>query len=95
MADETTLPQWGYKADGSAKIFDLKAGESLPKGWSADPTVIKDERKRTANYLSGIRPEGDIETPAEDAPAEEPALVEDVKAEAPAPKAPRRAPSNG
>ena len=29
------FPTWGYKADGSAQIFDLKAGEDLPEGWSA------------------------------------------------------------
>lgn len=46
-------PAWGYKPDGAARIFD---DGILPKGWSADPLVIKDETKRTAEWLSGIRP---------------------------------------
>jgi hypothetical protein len=30
----TSFPTWGYKADGSERLFDLKEGESLPDGWS-------------------------------------------------------------
>jgi hypothetical protein len=28
------IPTWGYKSDGTAKIFDLEEGEDLPDGWS-------------------------------------------------------------
>jgi hypothetical protein len=31
------IPTWGYKSDGSAEIFDLKEGESLPDGWADRP----------------------------------------------------------
>jgi hypothetical protein len=31
------IPTWGYKSDGSAKIFDLEEGEDLPDGWSDRP----------------------------------------------------------
>ncbi len=34
MADEL-FPTWGYKPDGSAKIFNLREeDEDLPEGWS-------------------------------------------------------------
>ena len=34
MADEI-FPTWGYKADGSAQIFNLREeDEDLPEGWS-------------------------------------------------------------
>jgi hypothetical protein len=32
-----TFPTYGYKDDGSAQIFDLKEGESLPAGWEPTP----------------------------------------------------------
>jgi len=31
---EKIIPTWGYKSDGTAKIFDLEEGENLPDGWS-------------------------------------------------------------
>jgi hypothetical protein len=34
---EKIIPIWGYKSDGTAKIFDLKEGENLPEGWSDRP----------------------------------------------------------
>ena len=37
MADEAkTIPTFGYRK-GEAKIFDLKPGEKLPKGWAERP----------------------------------------------------------
>ena len=35
MSDKVT-PTWGYKGD-EAKLFNLKEGEKLPKGWSDAP----------------------------------------------------------
>jgi hypothetical protein len=32
--EQKIFPTWGYKADGSERLFDLKEGESLPDGWS-------------------------------------------------------------
>lgn len=44
--------QWGYRADGSARIFDLEDGDSLPAGWLDSPDCIEDESRRTAEVLS-------------------------------------------
>jgi hypothetical protein len=33
------IPTWGYKPDGTAKIFDLEEGETLPEGWSDRPEL--------------------------------------------------------
>jgi hypothetical protein len=33
------IPTWGYRSDGSAKIFDLEEGEILPDGWSDRPEL--------------------------------------------------------
>ena len=54
-------PTWGYRPDGSARIFDLEDGESLPAGWSDTPEVIEDESRRTAEAVSEAlrRPVGD------------------------------------
>lgn len=38
MSDETT-PTWGY-SKRDARIFDLKEGESLPKGYHAHPAMV-------------------------------------------------------
>lgn len=42
MSDDVkTTPTWGYgKKD--AKIFDLKDGESLPKGYYDSPVVMEE-----------------------------------------------------
>jgi hypothetical protein len=34
---EKIIPTWGYKSDGTAKIFDLEEGENLPEGWANRP----------------------------------------------------------
>lgn len=39
MADEQTIPTWGYSAT-DAKIFDLKPGESLPDGFFDHPAKV-------------------------------------------------------
>jgi len=31
------VPPWGYSKSGEAKLFDLKPGEKLPKGWLDTP----------------------------------------------------------
>jgi len=36
---EKIIPTWGYKSDGTAKIFDLEEGENLPDGWSDRPEL--------------------------------------------------------
>lgn len=50
--DDTSNPTWGYKADGSAEIFDLAPGEGLPAGWDASPSVITDPDYATAEALT-------------------------------------------
>jgi hypothetical protein len=40
MADEKTVPTWGYGKKG-AQIFDLKEGESLPRGFYDHPDKVK------------------------------------------------------
>ncbi|UVO33956.1 hypothetical protein KUL72_20800 [Bradyrhizobium arachidis] len=38
MEDEAkTTPTWGYHKTKEPKIFDLKDGESLPRGWADVP----------------------------------------------------------
>ena len=37
--EEKIFQTWGYKPDGSAQIFDLREGESLPDGWSDRPEL--------------------------------------------------------
>lgn len=52
MDTPETIPTWGYKPDGSAKIFDLTLGEGLPDGWSTSPSVITDPELATADALT-------------------------------------------
>lgn len=41
MSDEDkTIPTWGYGKKG-AQIFDLKEGESLPRGFYDHPDKVK------------------------------------------------------
>ena len=46
---DNTTPTWGYKPDGSADIFNLSLGESLPDGWSTSPACIVDPALATAD----------------------------------------------
>jgi hypothetical protein len=34
---EQTIPTWGYHARQPARVFELKPGEALPKGWRDRP----------------------------------------------------------
>ncbi len=43
---------WGYKPDGSARVFALRHDESLPKEWSIDVMVIEKPEHRTGERLS-------------------------------------------
>lgn len=43
---------WGYKADGSARVFALTADEMLPDEWSEKLSVIDDPMKRTAEWVT-------------------------------------------
>lgn len=52
MDTTETLPTWGYKPDGSAQIFPLSPGETLPEGWSTSPSVIEDPALATAEALT-------------------------------------------
>lgn len=52
MTDLPLYPNMGYKADGSAWIFQLPPGAPLPEGWSPDPNVISDPAKRSAEAIS-------------------------------------------
>lgn len=47
-----TSKLWGYKPDGSSRLFIVGDGEKLPDGWSPDVAVIKDESKRTGESVS-------------------------------------------
>lgn len=49
---DNTVPTWGYKPCGEARIFRLGLGEDLPEGWSATPDVITDPAKATAEALT-------------------------------------------
>lgn len=46
------MRKWGYRADGSAHVFDLSDGGKLPPGWDEDLNVIADPAKRTGDALS-------------------------------------------
>jgi hypothetical protein len=52
MTGSETTPTWGYRPDGSAEIFDLGPGETLPEGWHPSPDVITDPARATAEALS-------------------------------------------
>lgn len=43
---------WGYKPDGSARVFRLNPGDELPPGWSDNVYVIEDHTRRTGEALS-------------------------------------------
>lgn len=51
MSDEL-IPTWGYHHKGGPKLFNLRAGESLPKGYSDTPyppkseTVVADDNEQ-------------------------------------------------
>jgi len=61
-------PTWGYKSDGSAQIFDLKEGESLPDGWS---TQLEPWNHPNSRHLHT--------RPAEQPTQEEPGAVDDTQ----------------
>ena len=52
MSEAAIHPTWGYRPDGSARIFDLGPGEDLPDGWHPSPDVITDPARATAEALS-------------------------------------------
>lgn len=55
MADElNTSPTWGYHKTKSPKIFDLKDGESLPKGWADTPAAFEVEEAPTTDLLPPV-----------------------------------------
>lgn len=41
--EEKTIPTWGYHETEQPRIFDLKEGESLPKGWEDSPAAFEDD----------------------------------------------------
>lgn len=43
---------WGYKPDGSARVFALRHDETIPKEWSTDVMVIEKPEHRTGERLS-------------------------------------------
>jgi hypothetical protein len=48
MSDEDkTIPTWGYGKKG-AQIFDLKEGESLPKGYYDSPVAMEEAETNPA-----------------------------------------------
>lgn len=60
MSDvEKTMPTWGYSRL-DAKIFDLKEGEGLPKGYYDSPVAMEEaetqpeETKSEADKDSGL-----------------------------------------
>jgi multidrug resistance efflux pump len=79
MDTTETIPTWGYKADGSAKIFDLAPGAALPEGWSVSPTVITDPALATADALT-MRATGLTFAHAVEEPASEPSAVDELLA---------------
>ena len=45
--DEGLIPTWGYHHKGGPKLFNLRAGESLPKGYSDRPYPPKLDKGKT------------------------------------------------
>jgi hypothetical protein len=43
---------WGYRPDGSARVFRLNPGDELPPGWSDNVHVIQDFTLKTGERLS-------------------------------------------
>jgi hypothetical protein len=43
---------WGYKPDGSARVFRLNPGDELPPGWTDNVYVIQAPELRTGDALS-------------------------------------------
>ena len=41
MADEKTVPTWGYHRSKQPQIFELKEGENLPRGFYDHPDKVK------------------------------------------------------
>lgn len=78
MDTPETVPTWGYQPDGSAKIFDLAIGETLPEGWSASPAVIEDPSLATAEALTARAAGRAYPAPAQAMPGE--VAVRDVAA---------------
>jgi hypothetical protein len=69
---EKIIPTWGYKSDGTAKIFDLEEGENLPEGWSDRPEPW--HHPNTAHLYK--RPEGR----AKEVNLKEPSTIEELEA---------------
>ena len=49
---DTTIPTWGYRPNGDARIFDLAPGQALPEGWEASPACITDPSLASADALT-------------------------------------------
>jgi hypothetical protein len=43
--DEKTYPTWGYHETEPPRVFDLKEGEDLPKGWEDSPAAFEKPAK--------------------------------------------------
>ena len=83
MADETT-PQWGY-SKSDAKIFDLKEGEKLPRGYYDSPAKVPGS-EAMKKYEDDAKAEGvgQIDLPADaiDGPTDDPKPAADKAATA-------------
>lgn len=47
-----TQSTWGYRPDGSAEIFELAPGQSLPDGWETSPACITNPVLATAEAIT-------------------------------------------
>ncbi|MBB2959847.1 hypothetical protein [Methylobacterium sp. R2-1] len=79
METTETVATWGYKPDGSAKIFDLAPGAGLPEGWHLSPSVITDPGLATAGALT-MRATGLTFAHTAEVPASEPSAVDELLA---------------
>ena len=73
MSDETTA-QWGYSKN-NAKIFDLKEGEKLPKGYYDHPAKVPGS-EAMKKFEDDAKAEGvehiDLPADATDGPSDDP-----------------------
>ncbi len=54
MSKETkTIPTYGYHKDGSAQVFELEKGETLPKGWHDTPQDIAEPSEEDKIFAKG------------------------------------------
>lgn len=62
---------WGYHPDGSAQIFDLKEGESLPDGWYDHYPTAEDLASEQPKKRRGRPPKSQMSEEPDEEPGAE------------------------